>query len=108
MKKILRTVVMLAACLIVWQNLALADGPTRKLRRGLANIATGWLEVFATPKRHCEDRGWTGVLTGIPAGIGRMIWRTSAGAYETITFPLALPEDYQPIIEPEFMFEYLE
>lgn len=108
MKKALAALAILVSCLLVWQGSSFADCPTRKLRRGLANIATGWLEVFTTTQRHYEERGWSGWLTGIPTGLGRMIWRTSAGVYETVTFPLALPEDYRPIMEPEFLFDYLE
>jgi hypothetical protein len=31
--------------------------------------------------------------------------RTAVGAYELLTFPFALPDDYKPILSPQFPFE---
>lgn len=106
MKKIFKTFVMLIALLVFWQNVSLADNPIEKLGRGLANTATGWIEVFTTVKRHSEEHGYAaGLLFGLPVGIGRALWRTSVGVYETVTFPVPLPRYYEPIMEPEFVFE---
>ena len=37
-------------------------------------------------------------------GIGMTIVRTGAGIYEVVTFPFPIPEDYGPVLEPEFVF----
>jgi len=49
-----------------------------------------------------------GPLLGIPAGFlvgfGLGLMRTAVGAYELLTFPIALPDDYKPILSPQFPF----
>jgi len=77
----------------------------KKLTRGLANIVTGWVEL---PKNiydtSVEDNIFSGLTVGLVKGIGMAIVRTGAGVYETITFPFPIPEDYAPVLEPEFVF----
>ena len=82
-----------------------AQSPMKKLGRGLANILTGWIEL---PKNMYDTSGeenmLSGITMGMAKGIGMTIVRTGAGVYETITFPLPIPEDYEPVLEPEFIF----
>ena len=77
----------------------------KKLVRGLANILTGWVEL---PKNiydtSIEDNIFSGLTVGLVKGIGMAIVRTGAGVYETVTFPFPIPEDYAPVLEPEFVF----
>lgn len=76
-----------------------------KLGRGIINIFTGWVEV---PKRVIETShdsgaaaGWT---WGLLRGVGHGFIRTAAGFYELVTFPFPAPPDYEPVIQPEFVF----
>jgi putative exosortase-associated protein (TIGR04073 family) len=82
-----------------------AQDPAKKLGRGLANILTGWIEL---PKNICdtsvEDNPLAGLTIGLAKGIGMTIVRTGAGIYEVVTFPFPIPEDYGPVLEPEFVF----
>lgn len=82
-----------------------AQDPAKKLGRGLANILTGWIEL---PKNiydvSVEDNPLAGLTIGLAKGIGMTIVRTGAGIYEVITFPFPIPEDYGPVLEPEFVF----
>lgn len=82
-----------------------AQDPGKKLMRGLANIITGWVEL---PKNiyetSVEDNVFAGITIGLAKGIGMTIVRTGAGVYETITFPFPIPEDYAPVLEPEYVF----
>ena len=82
-----------------------AQDPGKKLMRGLANIITGWVEL---PKNiyetSVEDNIFAGLTIGLAKGVGMTIVRTGAGVYETITFPFPIPEDYAPVLEPEFVF----
>lgn len=82
-----------------------AQDPGKKLMRGLANIVTGWVEL---PKNvyetSVEDNVFSGLTIGLAKGIGMTIVRTGAGIYETVTFPFPIPEDYAPVLEPEFVF----
>ncbi|OGW75783.1 MAG: hypothetical protein A2Z72_05205 [Omnitrophica bacterium RBG_13_46_9] len=77
----------------------------KKLARGLANILTGWVEL---PKNiydtSVEDNVFSGLTVGLVKGVGMAIVRTGAGVYETVTFPFPIPEDYAPVLEPEFVF----
>ncbi len=82
-----------------------AQDPAKKLGRGLANILTGWIEL---PKNiydvSVEDNPLAGLTIGLAKGIGMTIVRTGAGIYEVVTFPFPIPEDYAPVLEPEFVF----
>ena len=106
MKKIFRMLVMLIALLVFCQSVSFADNALDKFKRGLTNTLTGWIEIFTTIDRHCEERGRiAGFFTGLPAGLGRAVWRTCAGGYETATFFVPLPYHYVPIMEPEFVLD---
>ncbi len=76
-----------------------------KLGRGLINLITGWVEV---PKRMDETNKRSSLgpaLTiGLLRGLGHGFVRTTAGAYEIVTFPFPAPPGYQPIIHPEYVF----
>ena len=82
-----------------------AQDPGTKIVRGLANIVTGWVEI---PKNiydtSVEDNLFSGLTLGLAKGIGMAIVRTGAGIYETLTFPFPIPEEYAPVLEPEFVF----
>ena len=87
-------------------TVSFAQDPAKKLGRGIANILTGWVEI---PKHiyntSIETNPLVGLTVGTAKGIGMSIVRTGAGVYEVITFPFPLPEDYMPILEPEFVFQ---
>ena len=105
MKKALIICVALVTILSI-ATASYAQDPAKKLGRGVANILTGWLEI---PKNiyntSIETNPMVGITVGTAKGIGMGIVRTGAGVYEVITFPFPLPEDYVPILEPEFVFQ---
>lgn len=81
-------------------------GPLRKLARGAINVAFGWLEIPRQMIRVKQEIGQTtgdivGFTWGSLKGLAWCIGRTAIGALELVTF--AIPE-YDPIIEPEFIF----
>ncbi len=79
------------------------SGPLKKLGRGLSNSITGVLEIPFSIRENSEEHGYmAGGLYGIPVGIGRAAMRTLVGIYETVTFALPFPENYEPILEPQF------
>ncbi len=82
-----------------------AQDPFTKLGRGVANTLTGWVElpknVYSTS---VEQNALAGITVGLAKGAGMSIVRTSAGIYEIATFPFPLPQDYKPILEPEYVF----
>ncbi len=76
----------------------------RKLFRGVANAATGWMEIFKQTSLTWQESGpGIGLSWGLMKGVGYAIARSVSGAYEIITFPLPIPEGYKPIMEPEYV-----
>jgi len=79
----------------------------KKLGRGIVNVATGWIEL---PKNIYDTSVETnnplmGITYGTLKGIGMTVVRTGAGAYDVATFLFPVPQDYQPLLKPEFVFE---
>ena len=76
----------------------------RKLGRGAVNIITGWVEV---PKNIAvswkETDPFSAFVLGGVEGIAWGFARTVAGFYEVVSFPFPYPDDYVPLIEPEFI-----
>ena len=65
-------------------------GPTRKLSRGLANIAFAGVELVHTPTEMNEREGnATGWAYGGTKGFGRFFYRMGMGFYEVFTHPFA-------------------
>ena len=91
--------------LLVATSVCFAQDAFTKLGRGVANTLTGWVEL---PKNiydtSVEDNAFAGMTLGLAKGAGMTLVRTGAGIYEIATFPFPLPEDYRPILEPEYVF----
>ncbi|NUN96707.1 MAG: exosortase system-associated protein, TIGR04073 family [Candidatus Omnitrophica bacterium] len=74
-----------------------------KLRRGLANSATGWVEL---PYRVFADTvfgnrsPFEGLFIGLAVGTAKSVQRTAVGVFETATF---LIPSYEPILDPEYV-----
>jgi len=76
----------------------------RKLQRGASNIAFGWVEIPAGISEIGNKHGVGAAATwGVVHGVGRAIQRTAVGIFEVITFPVGLPQNFEPIIEPEYV-----
>ncbi|UFS72038.1 exosortase system-associated protein, TIGR04073 family [Geomonas sp. RF6] len=82
------------------------DGMANKAARGVANVATGWVEV---PKQIAmtmkEDGVAMGLTVGPLKGVGMALVRTGAGVAEALTFFIAWPEFYEPYIEPAYVWQ---
>jgi putative exosortase-associated protein (TIGR04073 family) len=95
----------LAVVILTAATVCFANDPFTKLGRGLANTLTGWVElpknIYSTS---VEDNPLAGVTLGLAKGAGMTLVRTGAGIFEIATFPFPLPEDYKPILEPEYVF----
>ena len=77
-----------------------------KLGRGIANFTTGLAEVPKQIYLVGRNEGWAaGALRGPIDGFGMFIARTLAGAYEVVTFPLPIPPQYQPMLQPDFVWQ---
>jgi len=81
-------------------------GAFKKLGRGLTNTFTGWIEIFATIEEKFEEEEYmVAIFYGLPEGLVKALARTAVGIYETVTFPIPIPNNYEVILEPEFVLE---
>ena len=94
-------VMMAAPC---WAD-EFSPGPVRKLSRGIANITFGLWELPIAIQETNETEGTVAATTfGVIAGLVASLRRTTAGIYETLTFPFPNPlVNYDPLIHPEFL-----
>jgi len=108
----MRKVLLVLVAAIIISNLIITPcfaGPLRKLGRGLANAATGIVEI---PKKVIlisrNDNLLMGLTWGWVKGTAVGMLRTASGLYEAVTFPIPAPADYEPMVQPEFVFEEWE
>jgi putative exosortase-associated protein (TIGR04073 family) len=84
----------------------IVNGMSSKATRGIANIATGWLEfpkqIYMTSQ---EDGAVSGIFVGPLKGLGMTIVRTLSGAAEFLTFFSAYPNFYAPYFEPAYVWQ---
>ena len=77
-----------------------------KLKRGVINVV---FSPVSFTHQLTRDRDvdafiptWaTGVMRGMVFGIGRAL----AGVYDIVTFPIPVPANYAPILEPEYAWD---
>ncbi len=78
---------------------------TMKLGRGLVNVLTGWGEL---PRQLViavrEDGVVPGIFTGLCNGVLMTVVRTGTGAVEAVFFMSSAPGDYDPLINPRFVW----
>jgi putative exosortase-associated protein (TIGR04073 family) len=75
-------------------------GPTRKLGRGISNVAFGVAELPVQIARVNEREGNSAALSyGVVRGIGRSSMRIGAGLWEMLSFPFPVNRGtYYPIL----------
>ena len=73
-------------------------GPTRKLGRGLSNLAFAGVELIKNPAEINEREGNSaGLLYGATKGFGRFVYRMAIGLHEIATHPFATHQgSYRP------------
>ncbi len=97
--------VMVVVFLLSVPAVCFANDAFTKLGRGVANTLTGWIELPKNIyKTSVDENALAGVTLGLAKGAGMTIVRTGAGIYEIATFPFPVPQDYKPILEPEYVF----
>ena len=81
------------------------ESASRKLGRGVANIATAPLELIRVPSIVNEDEGDIAAVTvGAIQGVGMVVIRALGGAVEVLTFPLPFPNHFEPLVYPEYVY----
>ena len=102
MSKMSRMVLFLFVLMAVLGGTARAgDDPAAKLGRGAENILTSPLEFLIQYKMAAEENGGiTTFVKGTLYGLGMTAVRILGGAYEIVTFPIPVPENYAPLMDP--------
>ncbi len=79
----------------------LRQGPVRKLGRGIANISSGFTEVYASMDQVIESEGSSAFLTyGLVRGVARTLTRFGVGVFEVVTFPFPTNRSsYDPVLK---------
>lgn len=80
-----------------------AQGPTRKLGRGVSNLLFGWSELPATVANVNHEEGNSAAAGyGVVRGVGRSAMRMAAGVFEILTWPFpAVRGTYFPVLESD-------
>jgi putative exosortase-associated protein (TIGR04073 family) len=78
-------------------------GPTRKLGRGLSNMALGWAETPVTIGEINKKEGNAAAAGyGVVRGVGRSFARFGVGFFEVVTFPFPTYKGtYMPVLRSD-------
>jgi len=104
---ILQITILALFVIVAFSDDAHARTPLRKLGRGIANVATCFMEIphqiMMTAEEEGKMAGWS---VGLIKGVAMTGTRAVVGAYEICTFPIPVPKKYRPILRyPEFFFK---
>jgi putative exosortase-associated protein (TIGR04073 family) len=85
------------------------NSPARKAGRGLAAMTCGFLELPGNIVKETRERNaaW-GFTLGFAKGLGGIVVRELVGVYELLSAPFEAPGGYEPIIQPEFPWDYFD
>ena len=104
-------ILILAAC-VAFVSLAAPEAHAqtagRKFGRGLAGMTCGFLELPGNIVKETKEQGAIGVPIGLALGVGMLVARELVGVYEFVTAPFPVPAGYQPILHPEYPWDYFE
>ena len=104
-------VLILAAC-VAFVSLAApeahAQTAARKFGRRLAGMTCGFLELPGNIVKETKEQGAIGVPVGLALGVGMLVASELVGVYEFVTAPFPVPAGYQPILHPEYPWDYFE
>lgn len=95
--------------LLLLPSISMADTAADKFGRGLAGMTTGFLELPGNIVAESRDRGGVaGATIGVAKGIGMIPVRELVGVFEFVTAPFPVPDDYEPVLHPEYPWDYFE
>ncbi len=111
MKKIV--LVLFAAALLIngASFVYAADNPADKLGRGFVNILTAPIEIpkqiDVEWKQHAQEKKnvGIGITAGFIKGLAYTVARLGSGVWDIASFPFKVPENYEPVMKPEFVLE---
>lgn len=100
-------VILLLGAMLLGCTCALyASTPGEKLTRGVANVLSGLIEVPLTigEEWKASNNALVGIVAGTFKGLAWAVCRTGSGIYDILTFPIAVPENYQPLFKPDYVW----
>lgn len=81
----------------------------RKVGRGFASMTLGFLEVPGNIVQESRTNGIaSGMTVGLAMGVGKFVARELVGVYEFVTAPFPIPANFEPVLQPEFAWDYFE
>lgn len=80
----------------------------QKFGRGLAAMTTGFLEIPGNIVKETKAKGAVGFPIGLATGLGMTVTRELVGVYEFLSAPFPVPAGFQPILSPEYPWDYFE
>lgn len=81
------------------------NGILTKFGRGVSNIVTSPLELLRTPALVGRRQGnLAGMTVGVAQGAWRTLERAAVGVFEVATFFAEVPDNFEPIMKPEFVY----
>ena len=75
-----------------------------KLVRGVTNVTTSIAEIPKQSYLTIRDRGNIGYVVGPIKGVGMTLYRALIGTVETVFFMVPQPGYYDPMIDPEYVW----
>ncbi len=80
----------------------------QKFGRGLAGMTCGFLEIPGNIVKETKAKGAIGFPIGLATGLGMTVTRELVGVYEFLSAPFPVPAGFQPILAPEYPWDYFE
>lgn len=84
---------------------AIAEKMAFKLVRGVTNVVTSPVEIPKQTVMTLRRHGAVGIIVGPVKGLGMMLYRGVMGITETVLFPVPQPGYYEPMVDPEFVWQ---
>lgn len=113
MKKVLLLVAMLSAFVVIGPGLAAADQQPEmivekmavKFTRGITNTVTSIIELPKQTILTTQDMGAVGLIIGPIKGVGMTFYRGVIGITEMVFCMVPQPGYYDPMIDPEYVWQ---
>lgn len=96
--------VLVFALLVSIAGPAFAKNPGDKLIRGAANVCGCFLEIPQSigEEWKASNNAAIGMFAGFFKGTALTMGRLFSGSWDLLTFPIAIPADYEPVVKPDF------
>jgi putative exosortase-associated protein (TIGR04073 family) len=75
-----------------------------KFTSGITNVATSVVEIPKQSYMTVRDQGAVGYVVGPLKGLGMTVYRAFIGTVETVFFLVPQPGYYDPMIDPDFVW----